>query len=356
MRFGNIMRLEVRENWKILTIFLVLSILFVGGFVQVFPSMSEAFEDEELEGSENIDLELIENNDIINAKLEWVKVEHAESYELLVSETPQMLIPERITGIQYNQYEYSLTREDGEIPEFYFAVVAIHEDGEREFVGIQAGFERMTAIEEVFGMDLTDIRGFISMMWDMWWILIITLFLGYISANSISKDFEENRMDIILSKPISRRQYFLEKFSILAIFMLAFLTVIGFTMIASVGSLGELNRVSSSALLLSTLLSWPVFLVIIAASLLGAVYFKDSRKSVGFSLLVILSQFGINIVGNMSEALEYLRPYTILSYWDHEEMLFSEAYSIGNFIFMLALTLIIIIIAVFSFERKDIPG
>ena len=357
MNKGNTFLMELKNSWKGYLIFTLIVIIFIGGFIQIYPSVSSAF-DEELLGAENVDISVVEEVDAIRVHLTWNEVQQAENYTLLVGRSPHMIVPiDRVEDIQNNEYSYTIPLEDHD-QGWYFGILAlIDDDGEThtEFVGMESNLERTSVLEETFGLDYSTIQGFLSVLWRMWWFLLIGLYIVYISVICVSKDYEENRLDIILSKPISRRQYFLEKFSVVALFTLTLLTIGGLITIASVHSLGELSNISASTLLVTTLLSWPLFLVIIAVSFLSAVYFGDSKRSIGFTFLVVLIQYGINMVGNMSENLEYLKSYSIIAYWDHESILYGEPVNLLNLAFILMIASALMLISLKIFEDKDIP-
>ncbi|MEF8835710.1 MAG: ABC transporter permease subunit [Candidatus Thermoplasmatota archaeon] len=363
MKFGQTMLIELKNRWKGYLIFLLVLVILIGGLISAFPSFSGAYDDK-LEGAENIEVKVIEEDGNVTVELswaDWAEEKEPENYTLLVGKSPNMMVPDRREGINASHYEYFLQVEDEEEEELerYFAVVAVFPEREDEFVGMRTNVERRSVMDEVrdlYGADIADIRGYISMLWSTWFVLIIGLYIGYISANSVSKDHdEEGRMDVLFSNPISRRQYILEKFSIVSIYTFFLLAIVGLVMIASADYIGELGTVSSSALLLSALLSWPMFLVIIAISLLAAVYFENSKKAVGASFLFILIQYGIQVVGDMGEKVDYVKPYTIISYWDYEGLLYGETISMIDIGFLFVLVVLLVIVSVKIFERKDIP-
>ncbi|MBS3781780.1 MAG: ABC transporter permease subunit [Candidatus Thermoplasmatota archaeon] len=356
MKIGKTMWMELKNRWKGFLLFILVVVLLVGGFVQAYPSFSEAFEDE-LEGSENIDIEVLEDRKNVTVKLSWKEIVDAENYSILVSESANMMAPlDRVDGVENTSHNCSLKYDEKEgFPERYFAVVAVIDEDEKELVGMGMNFERTSPFQEIWGVDYGDIQGFLSILWSTWWILLIGLYIGYISVNLITKDYEEERMDVLLSKPISRRQYLLEKFSIVSLYTLALLVLVGLVLVASAYSLGELNSVSSSALMISSVLSWPVFLVVISISVLAGVYLESSRKAVGVSFIFILIQYGVNMVGDLTEGLEYLKTYTIINYWNYEAALYGEAVSAYDVGFLLVLSAVLIVSALVIFDRKDIP-
>jgi len=354
MKIGKTMLMELKNSWRGFVLFLLVVIILVGGFVYAYPSFREAFEND-LEGSEKVGMEVLEG-EVVKVRLSWEEFEHAENYSILVGESPNMMVPlDRVDGVENTYYDYVLEFDGDEIPERYFAVVAVRSDGERELVGMETNFERTTAFQEIWGVDYGDIQGFLSILWSTWWVLLIGLYIGYISVSVITKDYEEDRMDVILSKPISRRQYLLEKFTVVSLYTLAVLVIIGSILIGSVYSVGELNSISYSALMVSTLLSWPVFLGIISLSVLAGVYLESSKKAVGISFIFILIQYGINMVGDLTEGLEYLKTYTVINYWDYESALYGEAVGYFDVFFLLILSALLVVSALVIFERKDIP-
>ena len=350
---------ELKNNWIGYLVFLVVMAFVVGGFVQAFPSVGEAFEDD-LEGSENIEISVVDREDHQEITLEWIEKEWAHNYTLKVGMIPRMLVPEdTIENITENYYTYDLSIENDEIPERYFMVLAVgeEEDGGRhiEMIGIESNVERTGGLQ-AFGIDYSDLRSVLSMFWGIFFVLLIAIYTAYISVNSVSKDYDDGRMDILLTKPVSRRRYLLEKFFTISSYTLILLTVVGLVTVASVYSLGELSTVSASTLFTTTLLSWPVFLVIIAATFLAAVYLEDSKKAVGFAFLFVLIQFGLETVGELTQGLEYLKSFSVISYWDRNSLFFGEAINWGEIGLLFVVAAVLLIIALTIFEKKDVKG
>jgi len=358
---GRTFLFELRSRWKGLTIFLIIVILLMAGYVQIFPSVSEPFE-EDLEGAENLKIEVDEETGMIS--LDWEHWEDMESdsnynYTVLVNFIPNMVQPiyrnESIVEPNYEFHPSMILEEDEEELELYFAVVGVKEDS-REFIGMRSNVERTNVFEELMGTDWTDIGDFIAMLYNMWFILLVGLYLAYVSVNSVTKDFEERRMDIIFSTPLSRRQYLLEKFSSLGFYTFVLLSLTALAMVGSVYSLGELGQLSASTVFLSLIVSWPLFLVLIAMSLLVAVYFKSSRTAVGMAFFFIFIQYAVHLVADMAETLELVKPYTLITYWDHSSVLSESVVSSFDVGLLLVLSVLVFGFAVMVFERSDIPA
>ncbi|MEF8874626.1 MAG: ABC transporter permease subunit [Candidatus Thermoplasmatota archaeon] len=359
MKTGKTMLMEIKNSWKGFLIFLLVIVLLIAGFAQAYPSFEDALDDE-LEGADRVDVEVVEEEDSVTVRLSWTGIEDAENYTLLVSRSPTIIVPmDRVEGIQNESYNYTLPLdEEGEVPERYFSVIAVKEWAEEndssELVGMQTNFERTSALEEVWGIDYGNIQGFISVLWSMWWILLIGLYIGYISVNVITWDYEESRMDIIFSTPLSRRRYLLEKLSAYSLFSLLLVVVSGLVLTLSVYSAGEGFRLNP--FLVSIVISWPMLMVIVSVSMFFAVLFKNSRTAVGATFAVILVQYALFMAGNMLEALEPVLPWTISYYWDYNSVLLDGAVHPLHLLLLIAVAIVLSAFTILLFEDSDFPA
>ncbi len=365
---GETMLMEFRKSWKGFLIFFLVVGVIAGGIVQLYPVVLEAFEEdvEELEGGENVDLEIRNENIYIS----WADVEGAQYYRVIEDRNPYMATSWELDNTTDN---YITISDDGEDSENrYFAVIAVigvMEDPKMIPLGMASTVEPKTPIEEmmetaVFQMftagradvRMDEIEGFLSIELYSWWILLVGLYLAYISVKSISEDFEERRMDLIFSTPTSRRQYLVEKISSLSIFTFVLLALTSLLMALSAYSIGELGSIGFYSLFLSIITSWPMFLVILGTAVFFSVLFKKSQVAVGITFVAILIQYSLHLAGNMMEGLEFLKPYTIATYWDYNSVLLDGVVSGGDFLLLTAVAIVIFGGSIAIFDRTDIPG
>lgn len=347
--------MELRSNWKTLSVFLIVLAFLVSGLVFAWPSMGTVFQADKLEGQEKLSLELEDMGGSVRVKLQWEPVDGADNYTLLVYPSKHMLLPERIDGIDGLAEDYDLDKKDGEVPQMYFAILA-SVDGEEQYVGMISSVETKTLYEEMFGLDTSGVEGLVILLWDLFWGLLMILFIGYLAASTVTRDFEERKMDVLLSTPMTRRDYLAGKFTFLILYLALMLIISGLALVISMEAIGELREGMATPLFMASVLAFPVGLLVIAVASLAGVYLQESRTAVGITFLFVLMMFGISLVGSMAEGLEYLNAYTALTYWDVEAILIDKVYSVGNFIGMTALAVVILIASILVFERRDIPG
>ncbi len=367
-----VMRMELRKSWKGFTIFILVVVLIAGGMAQLYPVVSETFEEEaeELEGEEYVRLEVLEEEDSLY--IEWDEIDpndyglgDMEVNEYIVLEdTRSHMATSQLRGRtgETNITLTNVTISPGE--ERYYGVVAVV--GEKRVpVGIASTVERKSPLEEMMetpyfrmftagreDMRMDEIEGFMAIELYSWWILLVGVYLSFLSVKSVTGDFEESRMDILFSTPLSRKEYLIQKFMALGLFSLLLVIAAGSVLVMSVYSLGEGLMIS---FLVSIVSSWPMLLVIIAVSMFFAVALKSSRGAIGASFGIILVQYALFMAGHMLEELEFVLPFTISNYWDYNAVLLDGVFKTGHFICLLILALIIFGVAVLMFESEDIP-
>jgi ABC-type transport system involved in multi-copper enzyme maturation permease subunit len=205
-------------------------------------------------------------------------------------------------------------------------------------------------------ISFSDIKGFVSLEFYSWWVLLAGLFLAYIAVSSISGDFEGKRMDLIFSTPIKREQYLLEKFAALTVITLIIILFAIGALISGIESIGYSHKLDSETIFFSLIGSLPMLLVIMAIGVLSAVYFGTTRAGMGIAFLFVMIEFILYTLSGFSTLYESAKYATILYYWDYNSVLFDGLFNIGHFIGLFVVAGIILALAVYVFKKKDIPA
>ena len=356
---GSTFLMEYKMRWKGLTIFLLIILLCAGGFPQFFPAIQTSV-DEQLEGSEFVDL-AVENDTV---EISWKTFPNVTEYIVIEDNKTFMLTPTFV----YNGTENYTQAVYDENETQYFAVMAVVA-GKTEpvLIGIATTAEGTSPFDQLMessfyrsftgGRDIsmTDMTGFLSVEFYSWWFLLAGLYVGYISVSSVARDFEEKRMDIIFSTPISRKRYLLEKFAALSLYTLITVLLAGGLLITSIISVGEGGNIDQGYIMLSLIASWPVLLIMQAVGMLSSVYFTESRAAVGMTFMFGFFEYAFQIIANMAEKFSYIGDYGILGYWDYHEILYDKVFGIWNFVGLLVVAIVILVSALLIFDRKDIP-
>ena len=381
---GKVFFMELRTSWKGIVIFLLIVLLLAGGMPQMFPSVMESAE-AGLPGEENLKL-IMPANKKESILLSWEPVPNATFYFVLESEDVTIFpfnivyfgsgtntsIPYDFEGDRYysvwgnmsgfaNLSDINVSGFENIIDlknifEIFIGMTGTEQDETNAFDALldNPAYQSMTGGGQV--TTIYEIKGFISLEFFSWWILLGGLFLAYMSVSSITTDFEGKHMDLIFSTPISRERYLLEKFAALTLITLFILVVAAGAMAGGIANVGYGDDFDSYTVFLSLIGSLPMLLVVMAIGFLAAVLFRTTRVGMGLAFLFIMIQFILYTVAHLVTSLESAKYATIMEYWDYNTVMFDGLFKVGDFIGLFVVTAIILVLAVLVFKKKDIPA
>ncbi|MFO7992043.1 MAG: ABC transporter permease [Thermoplasmata archaeon] len=356
---GSTLLMEYKMRWKGLTLFLLIILLCAGGFPQFYPAIQTSV-DNQLEGAENVKLTVVNET----VELSWINFPNVTDYMVIEDNKTFMITPTVIYNGTENHTQAVYDQNETQ----YFAVLALFNGTtEPALIGMATTAEGTSPFDQLMessfyksfvgdrDISMTEITGFLSVEFYSWWFILAGLYVGYISVSSVARDFEEKRMDLIFSTPISRKRYLLEKFAALSLYTLLVVLLAGGIMIASINSLGMGADVDQGYIMLSLIASWPVLLIMQAVGILFSVYFADSRPAVGMTLMFGFFEYALQIVANMAEKFSYVGKYGILGHWDYNQILFDKVFGVWDFIGLIVVAALLMVLAIMLFDKKDIP-
>lgn len=181
-----------------------------------------------------------------------------------------------------------------------------------EGVDIDEVYESMPpAMTEAFGIEtLSTIEGFLgAQLFNFVWLLGLGLYFAYAAGGLISSDIETERMDLLLSFPVSRSRLLVEKFASLLLPLLSLNLVVGGIIYALVASIGE--SIDPAHLALAHLLSIPYLLVCAGIGVVFSVVVDRAavaeRAAIGVVFVLFLME---SVVGGADEYdwIQYVSP------------------------------------------------
>lgn len=214
-------------------------------------------------------------------------------------------------------------------------------------------FESYTQFFGPAAMDMATYVGFINLeLYQIFWIVILGILLGFIAASQISKEIEGKTIDILMSNPVSRKQIVFEKF----IGLIPLVLVINFaTMLAVMGTtvaIGE--NLNFSYLFLTHLVSIPYFLAVVAIGILISVIIDEKMKASIFFIGTLMGMYVIDIVSKTAPDYEFLGYASIIHYVDLYGPLKYGKVDVSGVFVLIAVIVVSLVIAMIYFEHKDI--
>lgn len=210
------------------------------------------------------------------------------------------------------------------------------------------------ALREMFGVEtLSSIEGFLATeLYHFVWVLLLGLYFAYSAAGLIAADVESDRMDLLLSLPISRRRLLLEKFAALLVPMLLLNTVVPAVLYGAVLVIGE--SIDVSGLLAVHALSVPYLLCCGSIGLLLSVLVSRVDVANRAALAVVFGLFLVDSVTAITEDYEWVGAVSPSRYYDPSDILVGGTYDLVGAGLLLAATAVVAGLAIYQFKRADI--
>lgn len=179
-------------------------------------------------------------------------------------------------------------------------------------------------------------------------IIILSIALG---SDFIAGEEERKTMDLLLSNPISRSRLVLEKFlsMIVIIFIVIFFTYLGFLISIFIYKIHiNLIKLLEACIMLG-------FLGISYGSLSFTVgcMTGNKGKSIAISSVVAIISYLVNALSNISSFIAKYRFISLFYYYGGDHPLRKGIY-LPHFLVMISVILILLIISLLSFEKRDV--
>lgn len=201
--------------------------------------------------------------------------------------------------------------------------------------------------------DMASYVGFLNIeMYQIFWVLILGIIIGFLAASTISKEIESKTIDILMSNPVSRKQIIFEKFLGLLPMVLIINFVAMFTVIIVTIGIGE--ELNFWHLTLTHIISIPYFLSIVALGLFVSTIFDEKMKASIVTMAIVVAMFIFDSIAEMIPDYEALGFISLKHYFrPYDALKLGEVDPVGNAV-LLAVTLIALIAAMLYFDYKDI--
>lgn len=195
-------------------------------------------------------------------------------------------------------------------------------------------------------------EGFLAAeLYQFGWVLLLGLYFAYSASSMIAGDVENDRMDVLLSAPISRSKVIRERFLSLFISMLVINISIGIIVCLGTRFIGEPISLADVAAVHA--LSIPYLLVCAAIGLLCSVSTSTSSTAQRGSIAIILGLFAIeSAVGDTSYG--WVGAISPTYHYDPTEILVYSTHDLTGALILLAVTVVLVGISRLRFRQMDL--
>ena len=201
--------------------------------------------------------------------------------------------------------------------------------------------------------DMASYVGFLNAeMYQMFWMLILGIIIGFIAASIISKEIEGKTIDILMSNPVSRKQVVFEKYlGLIPMFLLinfaTMFTIIGVTIAID----EELNFMH---LFMTHIVSIPYFLAIMAIGLLISVIIDEKMKASITMIAILVGMFVFRSISLIVPNYENLGLVSITYYFNPYDILKNGNVDVVGVVVLFVILVQCLAAAMIIFEKRDI--
>ncbi|MHA1225908.1 MAG: ABC transporter permease subunit [Candidatus Hodarchaeales archaeon] len=198
-------------------------------------------------------------------------------------------------------------------------------------------------------------------IWLDWIILFVAIF---IPVRIISTEVEKNTLDLILSFPIPRWKYLLQKFSVYLTYNSLYLFLILPSVYICTEILNEEMRYET--IIFGLIGVWLILFALGAISLLCSVLMLKTNKSMGLSAIVIIGQYIFTRIGGLIASVnpdfEFIQKLSVFHYlnagsistWLDESLEVMLKNFIGEAAVVIAVGLFFTASALYIFQKREL--
>lgn len=201
-------------------------------------------------------------------------------------------------------------------------------------------------------LNITKWSGFYFMYIFTWIEMIVVYITITRPVRLITSEVDKNTLDFMLSYPIPRWRYLLEKYSGFLFYNLLYPSLL---LLASYFSTLALNEEMPYATLTYALIgTWCLFFTLGALSLLCGAIFLESRKALPAAAVVILSQWLFVRIGGLVDSLEFLQTISLFHYLNAHTIYQLGKFPVDEFFIVIGVGVAALIGALIVFEKRDL--
>jgi ABC-2 type transport system permease protein len=366
--------MTLRQSWKGLLVFGAILLFITWGMCLVYPEFLD-MQEADLSEAQGIRLEWAnEKEGLIN--LTWKAVPKAVNYTVLENNqsfdisTIISLIGGGGTNLSvqvaYHGTGTSLERTVDTNQTWYYTVLIYLADGNMTGTGVVTTKDIGKTIYEVMmenpsyaaltggrEINIFSFPGFVDIELLSYWALMIGFYAAYVGVGAVSRDVERKTMDILLSTPVSRRRLLLERGAAVAAMMLVLSLLGGLGVIIGGHQAGV--DVAAGHVMAAFIGCWPMLVVISSISMTLSVVMNDQKAAMGLSFAVVLVSYVLSYAAYLTEGLRPLRWVTPMGYYDHTGLILGDWTRWGDVGVLFATAAAIMLLAVWLFQRKELP-
>jgi ABC-2 type transport system permease protein len=202
--------------------------------------------------------------------------------------------------------------------------------------------------------DISTIEGYlVSQFYQLVWVALIGGYAAYTAGSAVAGEVEGRSIDVVLTRPLSRTQFVVEKFLALVVGLTAVNVVTLVAVLLGVGLLGE--RIDLGNLLVTHAVTGVYLTTCAAIGLVASVLLARPRRAQSAALGAVLGSYLLDTLTLDSDA-EWLGALSPSRYLDVGDLLVRGDVDFLGVALLVVATCLLVVLAAELFERRDVPN
>lgn len=203
--------------------------------------------------------------------------------------------------------------------------------------------------------NIGSLEGFVDLEFFTWIPLVFGIYALAAGTGTLAGEEESGTLELTLALPLPRWQLVLMKAAALGIAVLLMLLIaFGGVVMGYQAILDQVETgVTLGNLLAAMLNGWPIVMLFAMLSMWLGAYLPHRRHASALATVVLIVTYFMNSLGNLINDLEPLRPWSPFYYFASFDTLV-EGVDAGNVLTLLAAAGVFLLLAVISFQRRDV--
>ncbi|MDP4087503.1 MAG: ABC transporter permease subunit [Bacillota bacterium] len=186
--------------------------------------------------------------------------------------------------------------------------------------------------------------------------LIVSIFCVMVPIQLMAKLVDQGSMAYLLSTPTTRGKVAFTQASVFltGLFLISAITtacgIIGVRIF-----INDANSFHVDRFIQLNLAAFALFVALGGISFLVSSLSNDEKKAMGISGMIIFGFYSLDIVGKISEKIDWLRDFTVFTLYKPADIVNGKGDVIQNCIILFAIGLIAFLVSILVFRKRDLP-
>jgi len=208
----------------------------------------------------------------------------------------------------------------------------------------------------IFGganLDFATIGGFLGIEYlNLFWIFIVSAAIITFAANALAGAVDDGTMEATLAQPVSRLQVAFVRYLAMASYAAA-LNLVTILTLYIPGLIHNVDVPLDSMLLLFAI-GWLLTMAIGSFAYMVSALSTGSGRVVGISLGTLLAMWLADVLGNITDKVDWLKNISLFHYWQPVEVIDKLSVASESWLVFGVAVVLFFAVAMWAFQRRDV--